>query len=69
MGRRRRKEHQIFLNLEKRNYNSTCIKKLITKDGTEITKLEDVIKEQKHFYQNLYTSKYQQNPETSKIEE
>ena len=31
------KNTKYFLNLEKRNYNSACIKKLITEDGTEIT--------------------------------
>ena len=63
------KKTKYFLNIENKNYNSACIKKLITEDGTEITKLEDVINEQKLFFQNLYSSKYHPIPETSKIED
>ena len=51
------KNTQYFLNLEKRNYNSTCIKTLITDNNTEITDLNEIILEQKRFYENLYSSK------------
>ena len=48
------KNTNYFLNLEKRNYNSSCIKKLITEEGKEMTDLEEIIQEQKNFYQKLY---------------
>ena len=51
------KNTKYFLNLEKRNYNNTCIKTLINNDKKEITDTQEIIKEQKNFYQNLYTSK------------
>ena len=63
------KNTNYFLNLEKRNYNSTCIKKLITEEGKEITKLEEIIQEQKLFYEKLYTSKYQRNSNTIENEQ
>ena len=47
-----------FLNLEKSNYNSTCINKLADANDKEITDLREIIKEQKSFYKTLYTSKY-----------
>ena len=49
---------KYFLNLEKRNYNSTCIKKLVDANDKEITDLSEIIEEQKSFYETLYTSKY-----------
>ena len=45
-------------NLEKQNYNSVCIKKLMAEEEKEITNLEEIIQEQKCFYQKLYTSQY-----------
>ena len=62
------KNTNYFLNLEKRNYNSACLKKLITKEGKEITDLEEIIQKQKNFYQKLYTSQYQNNANTLKTE-
>ena len=46
------KNAKYFLNLEKRNYNSTCIKKLISKNEKGLTD----IKEQQRFYNVLYSS-------------
>ena len=51
------KNTKYFLNLEKRNYNNTCIKTLINKDNTEITDMTKILDEEKTFYENLYTSK------------
>ena len=51
------KNTKYFLNLEKRNYNSKCIKTLINKEGKEITDMEKILEEQKLFYENLYTTK------------
>ena len=49
------KNSKYFLNLEKRNYNTKCIKKLLTDKGS-ITDEKDILKEEKRFYQNLYNS-------------
>ena len=57
---------KYFLNLQKRNYNNTCIKTLINKNNKEVSDMEDKILEQKYFYESLYRSKIQN--ETSKIE-
>ena len=48
---------KYFLSLEKRNKTSSCIRKLLTEDGQEITNPEHVRKEIKSFYENLYTEK------------
>ena len=40
------KNTKYFLNLEKRNYNNKCIRKLITKENKELTSLEDIIEEE-----------------------
>ena len=50
------KNTKYFLNLEKRNYNNTCIKTLFNKDNEEITDMKQILEEQKRFYENLYTS-------------
>ena len=42
----RRMTKSIFLNLEKCNYNNRCIREIISKDGQETTKLEDIINEE-----------------------
>ena len=60
------KNTKYFLNLEKRNYNNTCIKTLINKNNKEVSDMEDIILEQKNFYESLYTSKIQN--EMSKTE-
>ena len=51
------KNTKYFLNLEKRNYNQKCIKKLIGLDGKEITEKNEIIEEQRRFYEDLYSSK------------
>ena len=51
------KNTKYFLNLEKRNFNNTCIKTLFNKDNEEITDMKQILQEQKTFYENLYTSK------------
>ena len=54
------KNTKYFLNLEKRNYNNTCIKTLISKENTEITDMTKILDEERKFYENLYTSKISQ---------
>ena len=51
------KNTKYFLNLEKRNFNNTCIKTLFNKDDIEVTDMKQILQEQKQFYENLYTSK------------
>ena len=51
------KNTKYFLNLEKRNYNNTCIKTVFNKDEKEITDMKLILLEQKTFYNNLYTTK------------
>ena len=51
------KNSKYFLNLEKRNHDVKHIKKLITGTKMEITKPNEILKEQRNFYQELYTSK------------
>ena len=51
------KNTSYFVNLEKRNYNATCIKLLINKEKQEITKQKEIIDEQKQFYSTLYETK------------
>ena len=46
---------KYFFNLEKRNAVKKCIKKLNV-DGRCITKQNEILKHQKEFYQNLYSS-------------
>ena len=55
------KNSKYFLNLEKRNYNTKNIKTLINEDGKEITELEDIIKEENNFYDNLYSSQLEKD--------
>ena len=47
------KNTSYFMNLEKRNYNATCIKLLINKEKHEITNEKDIIEEQKQFYSTV----------------
>ncbi len=51
------KSTRYFLNLEKRNYNSKIVNKIITDDDTEVTDPEKIREELKIFYENLYSSK------------
>ena len=46
---------KYFLSLEKRNKTSSCICKLLTDDGQEITNPDHIRKQIKSFYENLYT--------------
>ena len=48
---------RYFCNLEKKHYQEKSISKLIDDTGNELTETNDILKEQKDFYQNLYTSK------------
>ena len=61
------KNTKFFLNLEKRNSDSTHIKKLIDKDNREITGLDNIIKEQEIFYNDLYRSKLKHSAENKQL--
>ena len=50
------KNTKFFLGLEKRNYNRKYIKKLITKNNEEVTTMQDILKEERLLYEDLYTS-------------
>ena len=43
------------------NYNNKYIRKLIVDNNSELTNLEQIIQEEKRFYQKLYTSQSKQN--------
>ena len=51
------KNSKYFMNLEKRNYNNTCIKTLLTSQNIEISDTKSIIAEQKNYYENLYKTK------------
>ena len=51
------KNTKYFMNLEKRNSESKYIKKLINSKNEEIINPEDILLEEKKFYQNLYSTK------------
>ncbi len=58
------KSSQYFLNLEKINFNSKTIKRLINGDGREITDQKHILKEEQAFYKKLYATvldKYNQD--------
>ena len=61
------KNTKCFLNLEKRNYNSKYINKLITSANKELTDVKDVINEQLSFYGTLYSSKLNNDENTRTI--
>ena len=48
------KPTRYFFNLEKRNYTSKVIHKLIDEDGNEFTETPDILKCQTNFYKDLY---------------
>ena len=48
------KPTQYFFNLEKRNYTSKVIHKLVNEDGEEFTKTPDILNCQTSFYKDLY---------------
>ena len=45
---------KYFLNLEKRNFSSTHISRLKTREGNETTNAEEILSMQKRFYEQLY---------------
>ena len=53
---------KYFLNLEHRNYINKSITKLIKDNGNTITDPDEILDEQKTFYENLYAS---QRPDVS----
>ena len=53
---------KYFLNLERRNYENKCITSLIIESGSSITDPKEILKEQKRYYQFLYSS---QNPQVN----
>ena len=53
---------KYFLNLERRNYENKCITSLRKENGSSITDPKEILKEQKRFYQFLYSS---QNPQVN----
>ena len=57
MGGKWRKTQNIFLNLEKRNYNIKYIKCLVTHENKTINDPNEILKAQFDFYKALYTSK------------
>ena len=63
MDRGGEKNTSYFLHLEKRNSDSKFIKKLIDKDNKEMTDLNDIISEQQKFYEDLYKTKLNNNPD------
>ena len=52
------KNTKYFLNLEKRNYEKKCIRKLILNTQQEITETHEILEEGKHFYSELYSTKH-----------
>ena len=50
------KNTKYFCNLEKKHYQEKTISKLITDEGEELTNINQILKEQARFYENLYTS-------------
>ena len=50
------KNTKYFLNMEKRNYNSRIINKLRLKDNKVTFDLDQILNEEKTFYEKLYTS-------------
>lgn len=50
------KNSKYFLNLEKRNYNTKYIKKLILPNNDEVTNPNLILDEERKFYKKLYTS-------------
>ena len=47
---------KYFLNLEKRNYENKCITSLTKDDNSTITDPEEILEEQRRYYENLYSS-------------
>ena len=51
------KNTKFFLNLEKKNFNQKYIRQLIVQNSTEVTKPDQILEEQRKYYENLYSSK------------
>lgn len=51
------KPSKYFLNLENRNYTNKLIPKIIRDSGEEIFKQDEILKEQRAYYENLYSDK------------
>ena len=56
----RERSSKYCFNLEKRNYENKCITSLKRDNGSSISDPDEVLQEQKSYYQNLYSS---QNPQ------
>ena len=56
------KSLKYFLHLETRNYENKCNTSLLEENGSSITDPKEILKEQKRFYQSLYSS---QNPQVN----
>ena len=54
------------MGLEKRNYNTKYIKKLIDAKSTEITSPASILEEERRFYHQLYSSKNLKSDESNK---
>ena len=50
------KSSKYFCNLEKKHFIDKTIPKLVLNNGHEIDNLQDIIQEQKRYYETLYTS-------------
>ena len=50
------KSTKYFFNLEKRNYNSKNLDRLVLQNGDLITDHKQILEEEKRFYQKLYTT-------------
>ena len=58
---------KYFLNLENQHYKEKTINKLIDDHGNELTKIDDILNEQKMFYQSLYSTKVEENSDRNEI--
>ena len=58
---------KYFCNMEKRNFVSKTMSRLVNQEGNTLTKHEDVIHEVKSFYENLYKSKEVEHCEISEL--
>ncbi len=59
------KSTKYFLSLEKRNYNNKIVSRLKTSENKLITDKEEILLEQKKYYEKLYSSKIKENQEES----
>ena len=52
-----RENTKFFLNLEKRNYETKCITKLLDENEQEIGDPDKILEYEESFYKNLYSLK------------